>query len=329
VTDEELLADVAESPNDDGPRLVYADWLQQQPDPVQRARGEYIALACSAQRSSARTARMRALLDEHEHAWLAPLGGRIGEHVWARGFVEACELTMPGSDMLGHPMWRTLRLLDARRVYAPRESVIEVICHRALSRLRVLAIAANDLGLLASSASPPQVVELAVGNPDATVWNGNLGPILAMPAFDRVRRLHVVPRWPPEQALQLQRAGLTLAVVAPPSQLPRWLDELDARAPTFEEVRIVTDVHPLLAREGFELVIRPDAERRWTQLEMRWTEADDKDLRDSILYALERVPADRLTRVTFVGPTRAEFDTPRWRTRVRYALRAQTTAQFA
>jgi len=34
-----FLAAIAESPEDDAPRLVYADWLREQADPALAARG--------------------------------------------------------------------------------------------------------------------------------------------------------------------------------------------------------------------------------------------------------------------------------------------------
>ena len=92
VTDDEMLASIAEAPTDDMPRLVYADWLLQKDDALDRARGEYIALACSPTRSAARTARMKTLFDECGAKWLGPIAESIGEHVWARGFLDACEL---------------------------------------------------------------------------------------------------------------------------------------------------------------------------------------------------------------------------------------------
>jgi uncharacterized protein (TIGR02996 family) len=41
-----LLADAREHPEDDGPRLVLADWLEDQPSEVDRARGEFVRIQC-------------------------------------------------------------------------------------------------------------------------------------------------------------------------------------------------------------------------------------------------------------------------------------------
>ena len=47
----ELLAEIYAAPDDDAPRLVYADWLQERGDP----RGEFIALQLERARGKARS----------------------------------------------------------------------------------------------------------------------------------------------------------------------------------------------------------------------------------------------------------------------------------
>jgi uncharacterized protein (TIGR02996 family) len=49
TTEDKLLAEVYASPDDDAPRLVYADWLQERDDP----RGEFIALQIARARGKA------------------------------------------------------------------------------------------------------------------------------------------------------------------------------------------------------------------------------------------------------------------------------------
>ena len=81
-----LLAAIAADPADDGPRIVYADWLQQAGDP----RGELIAIQCALARryTSALAARERALLERHEAEWLARVGLEPGAGLFHRGFIE-------------------------------------------------------------------------------------------------------------------------------------------------------------------------------------------------------------------------------------------------
>jgi uncharacterized protein (TIGR02996 family) len=82
----ELLQAVLERPDDDAPRLVYADALMAEGDP----RGEFIQVQCAlkARRgdTSALMTRERALLSAHKAQWEAPFEG-VGL-VWSRGFPE-------------------------------------------------------------------------------------------------------------------------------------------------------------------------------------------------------------------------------------------------
>ena len=87
-----LLRAVRDAPEDDGPRLVYADWLQEN---GQLARGEFIRLQCDLEtmapgdrRRPAFEDRADDLLTEHETEWLGPLPPGLVEWTFRRGFVE-------------------------------------------------------------------------------------------------------------------------------------------------------------------------------------------------------------------------------------------------
>lgn len=81
--EEGLLADICARPQDDGPRLVYADWLQERGDP----RGEFIVLQCSRSPDPKREA---GLLAKHRDAWTQPLTPVLLKGAgFARGFPSA------------------------------------------------------------------------------------------------------------------------------------------------------------------------------------------------------------------------------------------------
>jgi uncharacterized protein (TIGR02996 family) len=87
VTEESLLEAVTDRPDDDAPRLVYADWLIERRDP----RGELIALQVArAGGKSSKDAKKREaqLLADCGQAQLGSLGPAIvrTELVWSRGF---------------------------------------------------------------------------------------------------------------------------------------------------------------------------------------------------------------------------------------------------
>lgn len=86
---EALLDEVLAHPDDDAPRLVYADWLSEQGDP----RGELIHVQCElartrdADRFLALEARQVALLSAHGEAWVGPLAKEALQVQFHRGFV--------------------------------------------------------------------------------------------------------------------------------------------------------------------------------------------------------------------------------------------------
>jgi uncharacterized protein (TIGR02996 family) len=93
MTHDAFLQAILDEPEDDTPRLVYADWLDDNGDP---ARAEFIRLQCRlaglAEDDPQRPAlarRERELLDAHSEAWAAPLCKLApGNPLFKRGFVE-------------------------------------------------------------------------------------------------------------------------------------------------------------------------------------------------------------------------------------------------
>src|SRR5436309_12537299 len=99
--DDAFLQAVLERPDDDGPRLMYADWLAERGD----VRGEFIHLQLRLARTppddpdrDALLARCDALLAAGRPVWLAalaPLGVAEEEVVFRRGFVDEVKLRRP------------------------------------------------------------------------------------------------------------------------------------------------------------------------------------------------------------------------------------------
>src|SRR5437763_1336214 len=108
-----FLRMIAAAPDDDAPRLVYADWLEEHGDP----RGAFIRVQCA----------LAALPDDdprrplagHAAAWTQEFAGRVGGWQFRRGFVE--EITLSAEAFLEHApdllragTVRTVRLHDCR-----------------------------------------------------------------------------------------------------------------------------------------------------------------------------------------------------------------------
>lgn len=92
MNEAELLAEVLARPDDDAPRLMYADWLEERADP----RGEYIRVQCERSALAHSDARREALLKrehelfaQHGRQWAAELGPAVQWLEFRRGFVEA------------------------------------------------------------------------------------------------------------------------------------------------------------------------------------------------------------------------------------------------
>jgi len=101
----ELIDAIVAAPDDDAPRLIYADWLMQRGDP----RGELMALQCRLAGADTRDepvdeaviARERELREAHGDAWTAPLRAIVdGGYQLRRGFVEHAVVWNPVCQLL-------------------------------------------------------------------------------------------------------------------------------------------------------------------------------------------------------------------------------------
>jgi uncharacterized protein (TIGR02996 family) len=94
-----FLADIVANPDDDTPRLVYADWLDENGDPDRaefiRAQIELHRLAADSPRYAELLARQRLLLEANKEAWEAglPKAPGIGWWRWSRGFVSGVRIS--------------------------------------------------------------------------------------------------------------------------------------------------------------------------------------------------------------------------------------------
>lgn len=115
-----FLDAIIEEPDDDTPRLIYADWLEEHGDP----RGAFIRLQCEkAENLPSDLAQLTSeqehqILRDHAKRWLEELGIEGGrKHVFDRGFVQHFEIK--ASDFLagGKKLLRSTPLKWLRLVY--------------------------------------------------------------------------------------------------------------------------------------------------------------------------------------------------------------------
>jgi uncharacterized protein (TIGR02996 family) len=91
-----FLSAIRENPNDDAPRLVYADWLDEHGN---AARAEFIRVQCRLggldeddPQSSDLRRREYELLADHWGEWAGPLIGRVRRWRFRRGFIDQVKL---------------------------------------------------------------------------------------------------------------------------------------------------------------------------------------------------------------------------------------------
>ncbi|HEU0033371.1 MAG TPA: TIGR02996 domain-containing protein [Kofleriaceae bacterium] len=134
-----LLQAVYDAPDDDAPRLVYADALLERSDP----RGELVSLQLRLARGpDDRELRRREkeLLDAHGKQWLGELAPIIASgFAFERGFLAECRIENRFIDrvkkLAGHPAWATVRAIEGSALIA---------LHPVMRSLRRLSFVSYD-----------------------------------------------------------------------------------------------------------------------------------------------------------------------------------------
>jgi uncharacterized protein (TIGR02996 family) len=137
--DDAFLADIIARPDDDGLRLIYADYLDERNDPrgeFVRAQVELARLPEGDPRQDDLLVRERQLLDQHEQRWLGPLRGRVNGWGFRRGFVERVEMVAEAFP------------LDAWEVF--RHAPVSRLRLRGTSHAVAVAAARHEMARLAS-----------------------------------------------------------------------------------------------------------------------------------------------------------------------------------
>ncbi|MBK7399055.1 MAG: TIGR02996 domain-containing protein [Myxococcales bacterium] len=156
-----LLAAIVAAPDDDGPRLVYADWLQERGDKL----GEWIAVEVGLARTPGDrklVARRKALTRTHADraALIAPVRPilQYGDWSYERGMlkrIEVQEIAVSDRPLLAHPRFATVEEIEFLRT--SDEDVLHWLRTPALPSLRRVRV---DSIVFAALASGPPVPTL-------------------------------------------------------------------------------------------------------------------------------------------------------------------------
>jgi len=307
LTEEDFARDIAADPTADGPRLVFADWLLERGDP----RGDFMTLQFRRHRGEALSPedekREAALVAKHAALWLGPLATCTDGWRFERGCLATCKLKGNKFDaqVVGHPLWATVHELSVGRRgktsdRTPRDILMAPVLRR-LRRLRdVTAVAMKavvtasepwaSLELLEGCAYEPEYVAGDYGDPPAFppgLWR----PLVEGAALPALRSLSLTPRmhgrgqiaftdfWSSPLVKRLEKLEIRYLR---PWDVPNWYADFRERV------------------RGLDLVIvcgpwifRP---RDGEPSELEITECGNPK---AVAEALERVPGDALTSLTF------------------------------
>lgn len=191
-----LLAAIYATPDDDGPRGVYADWLQERGDP----RGEFIVLQLQPTLDEAARERVKLLLAQHAKAWLGPLSKLVTLYQlmeWSRGFLSGCGVDPANRHLLAGglslPEWSTVTTATFLAGNRAPPNLLEIPSWR---QLRVLRGVDRQLWEAAStSATPHHLHTLHVTGYEHDGLEGLGGEWAGLPSLHRLELDHynIVP----------------------------------------------------------------------------------------------------------------------------------------
>jgi uncharacterized protein (TIGR02996 family) len=116
-----FLQDILAHPDDDAPRLIFADWLEEQGDASSVARAEFIRVQCTLaagqlppERHDELVRRERQILNEWQEEWVRPIRRLVHDWTFHRGFV--CYVAMLADTFLAHAgkLFRRAPIQDLR-----------------------------------------------------------------------------------------------------------------------------------------------------------------------------------------------------------------------
>jgi uncharacterized protein (TIGR02996 family) len=227
---EAFLQRIRAYPDDDAPRLIYADWLEERGDP----RGEFIRVQLALARQdddgghprevaevrSRWERRERDLLEAHRETWTAPLQGLATGAKFRRGFIEEVNVTARQLVERAHELFaigpiRHLRLLDVgshltaalQCPYLGRLNALTIHAQHAgeplaravaqcsyLSRLKLLCLSRNrlDADAVAHLAASPVLANLEeLDLSENELGEAGARTLAASPQLGQLRRLEV------------------------------------------------------------------------------------------------------------------------------------------
>jgi uncharacterized protein (TIGR02996 family) len=165
--EEAFLRSIIEAPDDDTPRLVFADWLDDHENP---ARAEFIRVQCSLDNITASDPRRLALRDREQEllrqygwVWAEDLGYQVSGWAYRRGFIECVEMGLerPRDEILAVLQKAPIRHIRETSQFCDFSAVVDALPHLdRLTGLEFWGLYAFENDLLATILASPHLANL-------------------------------------------------------------------------------------------------------------------------------------------------------------------------
>lgn len=164
--DDAFVQAILENPDDDTPRLIYADWLDERGDP----RGEFVRIQCylaaipaDDERRSLLEQYERELLARHQERWLGELRPLLSGWTFHRGFLDS--ITVPAAVYLQReamPRPATVRRIQVDLDgFEPPQSILELVPESVARENAVFPIGFRGRTLVMAAREPRDAELLA------------------------------------------------------------------------------------------------------------------------------------------------------------------------
>jgi len=259
-----FLQDILAHPDDDVPRLIFADWLEEQGDAASAARAEFIRIQCrlatvhlwpSPPWQEDLERRQQQLLEEYGDEWVRPIRRLILAWEFHRGFID--EVTLFTGMFLAHDT-RLFRSAPIQRLHLRYNgginrlpfSVPALADSEHLRCLNSLTLdnhhlETRDVRALVVSEQLPRLTSLSLAH--NRIGDGGIRTLAASPLLSRLTHLNLCHNdFGPAGVRALARALTLLAQYSPEGFRLRRLNLSDNNLGTAGQ-RVIAD-SPLLQR---------------------------------------------------------------------------------
>ncbi len=203
MLEDAFLANILESPDDDLPRLAYADCLMERGDDASCARGELIQVQCQIARRASGTpgdwaaplaslkAREKAVLDAHGDRWSSAVRQHCVGCEFRRGFIELVALACDNFLWHAGELFRLAPIQRVRFLSAPTQELAASPFLARLTEIGFPRVYIGDAGLSLLLSSPHLTRLTALDLPSCRISNGGVRALAESPVLAQLTSLNL------------------------------------------------------------------------------------------------------------------------------------------